>query len=237
MNFLKWLMNILFGWILYVPKKIMQEIEKYFSFKAMSLNYVKEFLVMPKQGNGPLPIQSTNLDIILSATIFVILAVLINENFIASCLRCQTFIDFMSTYVTSMTEMSHHHTMPQIVLFELSFAYTILPLYILIFLFRNRNIRYDTVDTSSTQFIRGYFLLFAFLCFMTYISFHAAVLFLFFPEHQSQRLLDLIIQTKIGLSLWIWLLTYLTSKSFAVWLLMNVAIVKKINHEDIKNEA
>ncbi|MDD3597380.1 hypothetical protein [Sulfuricurvum sp.] len=236
MNFLKWLVDIVFGWIMYIPKKIIQEMEKHIPLKEMNWNSVNEFFLVPKRRSGLLPIESVNLDRILIASLFFGLAVLINENFIATCNLCQFFIGIISSYFPGMIEMSHHSSMPQTVLFVLSFAYVNMPLFVLITLLRNRNIKYDQIDISSTRFIVGYFLACIFLLFTTYISVQAEVSFLFFPEHTSKRLLDFILATTVGLTMWIWLLTYLISEAIGAWIFMNIAIVKNFTKKDTKNE-
>lgn len=236
MNVLKWFIDILLGWIIYFPKRFMLEMEKHIPLKEMNWNSVKEFFLVPKRRSELLPIENVNLDKILTASLFFGLAVLINENFILTCSLCQFFISVISSYFPGMIEMSHHSSMPQTVLLVLSFAYAIMPLFVLITLLRNRNIKYDQIDISSTRFIAGYLLVCIFLLFMTYISVQAEVSFLFFPEHTSKRLLDFILATPVGLTMWIWLITYLISEAIVAWIFMNIAIVKNFTKKDTKNE-
>lgn len=236
MNFLKWLADILFRWIIYIPKKIIQNSEKFISIKEVNWNSVRDFLLVPKRRSGLLPIESVNLDRILTVSLFFGLAVLIKENFIATCNLCQFFIGVVSSYFPGMIEMSHHSSMPQTVLFVLSFAYAIMPLFVIITLLRNRNIEYDKINISSNRFIGGYFLVCIFLLFIAYISIQAEVSFLFFPEHTSKRLLDFILTTTVGLTMWIWLLTYLLSEAIGAWIFMNITIVKNFTKKDTKNE-
>lgn len=226
MNFLKWLVNILFGWMLYVPKKIIQEVEKYIFFKDISLKGIKAFLFVPKVG-GLLSFKSYNIDYFITAFAFIILAGLIDEASIKSCVYCMSFIDFMNSYLHGIIEMSHHNFMPYTVLLVLSFAYAILPLFVLLLLFRNRRIDFDQIDISKDKFAFAYIAICIFLYFMFYISVNNDIGFLFHPNNR-ERLLDLMVKTNIGLSLWIWLLTFLVSVSISNWILMNVAIIKKL---------
>jgi|GEM_PF-1243318 len=229
MNFLKWILNILFGWIMDIP------------FQKMNWASVKEFLLVPKTPVGTiLPVQKVYLDSIFGISIFLGLAVLINENSMASCSSCQSLIGFMSLFFPNMIEISHHSAIPQIVMFELSFAYLIMPLFISLFLLRNRNIKYNIIDISSRRFIFGYLLNLVFLCFVAYVSMQGNISFLFHPNSRligRAKLIDLFLQTKIGLSAFIWMLFSLTSSGLGVWILMNIVIVKnlikKANNENL----
>lgn len=226
MNFIKWLAYILLGWIMYIPKKIMQKIQEYIQPKAMNWNSIKEFLFIQKQRSGLLPIENVNFDIIMFILLFFGLAILINENLIRTCNVCQLFIGVMSSYFPGMIEISHHSNMPQIVLFVLSFAYAIMPLFVLTIILRNRKIQYNQINISDKRFIYAYLYSSVFVSFIAYISVHPGILFLF-SEHSTKRLLDFILMTKIGLVMWIWLLTHLVSKAIGAWVFMNIAVAKK----------
>lgn len=229
MNFLKWFISILLGWFLYLPKKLFQNIEKHVDSIEFSWNSVKTFLNQSEQPNSLGSIKGfTHLDQLILLFFFLCPALIINESYVASCLECQSFIRFMSSLLPGILMMSHHSAMPQTVLLELTLAYSITPLLVLLFFFRNRDTKYDFIDTSSSRFTYFYLLSVIFLCFIAYISVKSDISFLFHP-HPRERFLDFILKTKIGLSFWIWLLTILTASVFARWVLINIEILKKLN--------
>jgi len=70
MNFLKWILNILFGWIMDIP------------FQKMNWASIKEFLLVPKTPVGTiLPVQKVYLDSIFGISIFLGLAVIFTSNY------------------------------------------------------------------------------------------------------------------------------------------------------------
>ena len=127
MNFLKWLMDILFGWIMYVPKAILRMWTKERDMDIKVTNKaVEENRLFNKDFNDKY---------ILTAFI-LILPLLLSEEYIEQCGLCQAFISLMSLCIPGINVMSKSSVIPQTVALEISIAWLMLFLVIVINLYR-----------------------------------------------------------------------------------------------------
>ncbi|MDD2949872.1 MAG: hypothetical protein PHU29_03695 [Sulfuricurvum sp.] len=127
MNLLKWLINILFGWVMYVPKAILRvwAHERERNLKE-SNKMAEENRLFNKDFN----------DKYIFSALILVLPLLLSEDYIAQCGLCQTFIGFMSLWIPGISVMSKASVIPQMVAMEISIAWLMVFLAIVINLYR-----------------------------------------------------------------------------------------------------
>jgi len=211
MNFLKWILDIFIGFLMYVPKKILK--------------------ILKNQHNDICQYYKRN---VVSITLFAILllfsipSLYVNEESIMACFSCQSFIQVMTSLFPGILAMSHHSEMPQLVLFELSIAYLTVPILIfLMFIFRHKGVQ-TSGDKLRVAFIYGLIYL---IC-ATYISFYD--LPNLFLSDSDGGLFYPVFHTRFGISFYIGVCTVFSSMMFAGFILVSIEMVRKFNKDGME---
>lgn len=209
MNFIKWILIILYEKIIYLS----QINHALFSSHSSNKKNIKMY-------------KFYNLELILLLSLFIFIGFMIDEEWVNLSLYGQMFIQFMSSYLPGIKMMSRDSCIPLTTSFELSIAYAILPLMTFIFFYRvkNEKEKFMTVPLRQIIFINTLGICILFL--ISYISLQETN-FLFDPNKDS-RLLGLITQTNIGLSIFVWLVTWMISQLLGNVILMSQRILKEL---------
>jgi hypothetical protein len=227
MNFLKRLMDIQFGWIMYIPKTISKQIEVSFMPNKIGWREIKDFLNQQAKISPVTTQNFNNLELLILFLFYSFIALIMDEQSIAACSTCQSFIGFMSSYLPGIVMMSRDSDIPQMALLELSIAYTIIPVMILVFFYRSGSIQEYFIETPTSRIVIAYFFGVFLLLSIVYISLQKETIFLFDPSSKP-RFIGLIAQTKIGLGIYMWWGTFSIAQVFGTWILMSFEIFKNL---------
>ncbi|MDD5387639.1 MAG: hypothetical protein PHQ22_10640 [Sulfuricurvum sp.] len=242
MNFFKWLIDILLGWIMYIPKKIWNQMSGMYSRNVMpnglSWREIKVFLNEPQKSESRNinNLGFNNLELVVLFIFFLILSLVISEESVTRSVLSQSFIGFMSFLLPGIEMMSHDSDMPQIASLELSVAFVMIPFMVLLFFYRFRKIKECSKETFTSQFTSIYVFNILLSIFVIYVSLQKEPVFIFFDPYTKSRFAGYIAQTKIGLGILIWSGTWFVPELFGKTILVSWKIVKTLIKRIQKNE-
>lgn len=186
MNFLKWLMDILLGWIVYIPKKIIRIKTPFQEINKMA----EENRLFNKDFNDKY---------ILTALILV-LPLLMSESYIVQCGFCQSLISFMSSLIPGIRVMSKESIIPNTVALEISIAWVMIVIVVLVNLYRAWGLK--ILFMKSSNIIKQQYVL-SYLGLLTFLILEYSEYFSFFHGSMGikSRKINFLLQHEFGVAL------------------------------------
>lgn len=198
------------------------------------MNFLKQHF----KGSQVITQKFNNLERLVLAFFFLLLSLIVNESFIATNLMCQRFIGFMSSYLPGIRMMSLNSDIPQITLLYLSLSYALMPFMTILFFYRRPSLEEYFIKTSLKTIIVSFFALALGLFFIGYVSLQNEPMAVFGKNyyHDERYFVAQILQTKIGLGIVIWYITFVIPQGFGRWILMGFKMLSIFIKRGQKNE-
>lgn len=167
------------------------------------------------------------MDLYLSLSLFVFL-VFLDEKSIANTPIFQLFIQFISSYIPAIQTISGASEFPQMSGLLFSICWGIMPITLLIFIFRIGNLETYFVEKSiNKKFIIDYLFLVV-LFFGIYLFYEGDIL--------NSNIGGNLLKTQVGCMILAWMMSFVVPQFVATWFLMNIRIFQIINKKADNNE-
>lgn len=163
-----------------------------------------------------------------------IVPLFLTEQFVSDCGLCQSFISFMSSWIPGIKVMAGVTKIPQIVSLEISLAWIaiiVLSIAMLSIFFINKNFDSD-IFGNGKKFVFMYIIIGLFLAtevglIKSNVSFFYGTDGLY-DENSRRNIVNYLIQSKIGLSFYIFATIFIKMAILVSFIMMNIGLIKKL---------
>jgi hypothetical protein len=170
-----------------------------------------------------------------SLVIVPLVPLVVTENFVTTCVLCQWFIGVMSSWIPGVAVISHASVIPNIVALSVSLAWiSIFLLFVitLIPLLESKTDNYFIFFPNTTKFLifmylGGLFFMLMELGLTGHFSFYHGTIGVFDPDSR-RNIPNMLIQSKIGLTFFIWIEIIFIAGIFLSWLMVNLQVFRNL---------
>jgi hypothetical protein len=174
--------------------------------------------------------------VIFVCCLFVIpiLPIFLTEEFVSNCSLCQSFISFMSSWIPGIKVIAGATKISQIVSLEVSLAWVaiiVLSIVMLSIFFINKNFDSD-IFGNGKKFVFMYIIIGLFLAIEIGLIKSNASFFYgtdgLYDEDSRRNIVNYLIQSKIGLSFYIFTTIFIKMAILVSFIMMNIGLIKKL---------